>query len=514
MPSTFLGLMDLWVINVSYALSGKDVVCNGGDPNCLRLTSTLGSSNAQQPFSLHGFFGDSLIYYASDNNGGRPAYVWRPGWPTAKLLAAEAALLCTGDAKGASAYCLGNVDDHTSVATQVSTDIFAGAIGDGSKPLAKIGTAIIAVDPETSITNFQVALSPAGDWIAWSARPTAGGVETLNAQKIGDPTTRQVIAEDVTQWAFSHDGQSLFWLRSFSDVTFEGTLEMASFPPAGGAPVTAATLMVSVASYREAGDKGLVVLHDLDLSSGAGDLSIIADRGAPLAVTAVDSNVVGFMDVSRDGRAVLYAKNDQMDPVFGTSTFFFDVHLGGPALQAPCTLANMALSPNVAGFSSSGEDAVWIAIDKRTGQAVGNLTRTATCASQVFSPDLWQWTFVGGEGIVYVENGAANQSNGVDVTLKYGTFTDGALPSSGTATTTTEIQERALLTYASLAPAYPAVVFTVYVGDSVDGLYVSAPLPFTAAHPLPPGGGGPPSGDGGGADAGATDTGNADAGNG
>jgi hypothetical protein len=60
----------------------------------------------------------------------------------------------------------------------------------------------------------------------------------------------------------------------------------------------------------------------------------------------------------------------------------------------------------------------------------------------------------------------------LSVTLRYSSFTGAALPATGTV-----VQEQAGATFAVVPPA-KAVVYSVGVGGSTDGLYVNANLPF------------------------------------
>ena len=67
------------------------------------------------------------------------------------------------------------------------------------------------------------------------------------------------------------------------------------------------------------------------------------------------------------------------------------------------------------------------------------------------------------------------------MTLRYASFTAGALPSSGTV-----IQQRANPTFALMLPYVSAVVYTVNAGGDTDGIYLRGDLPFPATTPPPP----------------------------
>src|SRR5947207_2149811 len=78
------GSADRWVINVTRAAAGRPITCDGTDVNCLRLTSGL-FNDPSSGWRIHGFDGDTLIYYAelgptAVSSFVGPVYGWRPGW--------------------------------------------------------------------------------------------------------------------------------------------------------------------------------------------------------------------------------------------------------------------------------------------------------------------------------------------------------------------------------------------------------------------------------------------------
>ena len=470
-PSSFAGGVDLWVINVSKAVAGKAIRCDSSDLDCLLLTSTLDTANG---LNAHSFFGDTLIY--SDGSG--PIYGWRPGMTAGRKLTSNQANVCIGQSKSDAVLCAQN-QDSTTVPTQTSIDIVAGKLSvGGTAMLPKVATLLLsdAADPST-VPHYQVGLSPTGDWVAWSTRPTAAGVETLSAQKLNDDSTRVVIAEDVSQWDFSADGTSWYWLKSYNYSASGnplGTLQAAPFPPdPGGAPTTGTTIQTSVAAYFPGGNKGVFFFGPLAAANGSASLSVMEDRAQPAQVKLIDRNVIQLISLAHDGRTVVYAKTVVTNT--DGSPGLFDLYAGGLDLAAPCTLTATATSPfPFASLSEPTADAFWGSFNATTGVVVGNYTDLATCRAQPFASDLFAWSSVSNQGIVFADSVIGTSLADADVTLRYAQFTGGALPATGTV-----IQTRANPTFAVTLPSLDAVVYGILAGVDADGIYVKSDLPFT-----------------------------------
>jgi hypothetical protein len=386
LPSaSFPGRTDLWAINVSRAISlpAKQIHCDVSDLDCLLLTSTLYSGD----LTVHGFFGDTLIYYADTGQTVGSAYAWRPGMTAGRRISSNVPLgLCTGQPKSDAVRCLQN-PDSTTVAGQTTVDLVAGNVG-GTAALPKIATLIatLTTDPPPNATapppvKYRAGLSFDGTWIAWSARPTPTGVETLTAQKLGDASTRVVVAEDVSRWAFSRDGAKLYWLKSFnySATAPLGTLQMTDFPPpAAGTPPTVVTLAPDVSFFTSAGDQGLVFLGAQG-AAGA-PVSLLADRAQVSQTKVIDSAVTRLTGLSRDGRVVVYSRSG------------LDLFAGGLDLATPCTLTAGAANPPFGTVSDPPTTAFWA--QPVATQVVGNYTNLATCQTQKFATDLAVWSSV------------------------------------------------------------------------------------------------------------------------
>jgi hypothetical protein len=493
-PSSFLGMDDLWVINASAAARGKAISCTGGDPNCLKLTSALfvplDMQDVRDP-SLHVFDGDTLIFYADNRVAGGftgNVYAWRPGWTQARKIAADTAVLCQGHPTAPAAYCFGNRVQTTMAPVYVSFDLTAGVLKDAEDSLLpKIETLILGVQGDVEdVRKWDASLSPAGDYIAWSARPTAMGVETLSVQKLGDPSTKKVIGDDLSRWAISPDSQKWYWLKGYNhdvDGNNAGTLQMANFPD-GASPVT---LAPRVGEFTASGAKGIV--YRSGLTSGRGDLKIVGDRDSVEATTkVVDTGVLGIWDISNDGKTALYSKTFE-----GVLEPLFDLHVGSSTTEKPCVLVGTDLAARVGTFS--GGTVVWAKYDDNSQRFHGYYTNLANCQSSRFSTSILSFTAIGDDGYMYLDD----SRDPADSTIRATRVTGGMFQA-----TANVIQTRGSSIFSPLLPTLPAVIYTVNVPDHKDknGIYINTTLPFPASMTLPPPDGGTAPPDAGNGDAG------------
>jgi hypothetical protein len=364
------------------------------------------------------------------------------------------------------AFCADNGDASSS--TQATYDLLAGPLpADGGPPLPRVATAIVltAQDPDPTVaTKFQYDLTPDGGYFAWSARPTATGVETLNLKRLGDATPAQVVAADVASWRVSTDGTRWYWLRSYNydAASPSGTLQAAPFP--GGAGPT--TLAAGVGYFSYAGDHDLAFLDGY--AQGAGTFKVVSESAAgTAAVTTIDTGVYGWLDVSPDGTQLLYAKTIHADNTT-------DLWLGSTA-AAPCLLSSAGIGLQIPSFLSSTDAAggglTWARYEASTGEWQGMFTKGAGCASTQFASNVVSWVPIGAEGYTYVDD-SPDQVYG---TLRYIQALGGVL------SRTPAIQTHAEPAYAPLMPALPAVLYVVSGVDTTqDGLYLSGGLPVSA----------------------------------
>lgn len=472
MPSTFAGGNDLWVINVTRAAAGTAIKCDVSDLNCLRLTSTLYTGD----LTLHSFFGDTLIFYADVGQTTASAYAWRPGMNAARRLTNLAPPGgCLGHPTTDAVRCVQN-PDNTTVTTQTTLDLTAGYVTVGvTTPLPKVTTFIasLSTDPaSTTVTQparYRTGFSADGAWLAWSARPNSGGTETLMVQKIGDPSTLVTVAQDLSRWTFSRDGKTIYWLKSYNyDPSVPlGTLQSTPFPvpPAGTAP-TISTIRSSVAFYNPAGDTGLLILGAL--TSGAGQLSLMSDSAQASSSKVLNEMVSQPISLSLNGRDVVYSRTSA--DMFGNGFDF----------GSECSLTTSADAPPFGTYSDPPTYLFWIRPDATIQNYLGYYTSVANCQSHMFATGLWVWSPVKDQGLVYGDEVIFDTVGNADVTLRYASFSGGALPSG------TVIQQRANPTFALMLPYLSAVVYTINAGGGTDGIYLRGDLPFPATTPPAP----------------------------
>lgn len=476
MPSNFAGGDDLWVINVTKAAAGTPIKCDVSDLNCLLLSSTLYTGD----LTLHSFFGDTLIFYADAGQTTAAGYAWRPGMNSARRLTTNALPGgCAGHSRTDAVRCLQN-PDSTTVTTQRTFDLSAGYVTSGSGPLPKVTTFIASLTSDPASTSavtqparYRANLSADGTWIAWSARPDPASPETLVAQKIGDASTRVTIAQDISRWAFSRDGNSLYWLKSFNydPAAPLGTLQSTPFPvPPPATPPTVSTVRPNTSFFAPVGETGLLILGALNSSTGVGQLSLITNSTQSTPAKVLDEAVSQPLSVSLDGRDVVYSRSG------------LDLLANGADFASECTMTTTAAALPFGTFSDPPTTVFWVKPDTMTGKYLGYYTTTANCQSQMFTTGFWTWAPVKDQGLVYGDDVFIDDLGNVgDVTLRYASLTGGALPATGS-----EIQQRANPTFGLLLPYLSAVVYTINTGGSTDGIYLRGDLPFVATPAPPP----------------------------
>ena len=447
----------LWVINISRAIAGVPITCDGTDGNCLRLTNNVSLYSPNYP----AFTGDTLIFSSDSITPGEdftgPVFAWRPGWTAGRRLTANTGVLCFAHATAPVAYCFQNISRTTE---QVSYDLVAGelpAAGGGTLP--KIETMLVRASADPSdVRKFAVRLSPNGEDIAWSARPTATGAETLKTQKLNDDASRKTVAVDVSRWAISADSTKYYWLRGFNHDTAgaaSGTLQMASFPD--GAAQT--TLITDVGEFGEVGSKGIV--FRAGLRAGAGALNVMADRDNPATIKTFDTGVLAVWAIMPDGSGAIYSKTHD-EP-----TELYDLHLTTVTAPSPCALVPEALSPGLASFSG-GSIVSFGRYAAGTNRFDAFYAPVDTCRPQLLASDISRWESIGQEGYIWQDNTAA-ENLGV---IRYSLFRDGSLlPGIPVALASPY--------YSVLLPSLPVIVYTIETNTERDGLYISDGLPFS-----------------------------------
>jgi hypothetical protein len=496
LPGRTLGFNDLWVINVTKAAAAATtpnapaVKCDTTDANCLRLSTGL-YEDVDLGFTLHGFDGDTLIYYEEPSHADGTfvgvVRAWRPGWTGGRKLTSTSGVVCAGSKTSAAALCFDNVVTN-SANTLRTADLHVGVLTDQAGGLLpKVDTLLIAAkDDAEGVRKWRADVSPDGTRVAWSTRADATGPEVLRVQTIGNDASRAVVAEDVSQWIIGPDGQSWFWLKKYNYDQLgapAGTLETAPFP-AGTNPTV---LAAAVGEYDVAGGKGVV--YRANMKDDVGDLIIMPDRATPATVVTLDQQVLFVFDHSKDGTKVAYTKNAESLSAGLSSAPIFDLYVAANDGKRPCAMAASPIAFLAPDFLDSGDYSAWGRLNSVTTEIEGVYTTLATCTTKKFATEVFSWTPIGSEGYVFLDELFLDPDRPDinEATLRYSKLDNGALPARGTS-----IQTRAQFTYAPLLPTLAAVVYEVKAGTSADGLYINASLPFTTKPVVPPPDGGAP----------------------
>jgi hypothetical protein len=466
---------ELWVLDVSKASAGTAVACDGTDASCLRLTQRLYKSRAAG-FADFGFNGDTLVYGENPDRGDSTSSflgvlsAWRPGLAAGHALTSEAGVYCAGRAGSDAVLCFANRAGD-GLLKDLTIDLLAGHLATvGASGLPKMDTLLLTstADAPGAPPRYGFDLSPDGQYVAWSTRAPGDPVEALHASLLDGKGQAIAVARDVSQWAISPDGAAWYWLAGYNyDVAGApaGTLQTAAFPEGGG-PTTLAS---SVGDFDAVGARGLWLRTGV--AAEVGTLQWMADRLAP-AVAVIDAKVLAVLDQARDGSRFLYAKT--FEPVrpapqalTTTTTDLVDVYVGAPGGAAPCVVSATPAASHAL-LSPRGDVVLWERYDAATGVGPGLATTVSSCATAPFATRLGGVLPAGDDGYLFLDD--ADLAAG-EATLRYARVVNGGL-----AVVDPPLQTRAASVFAPLAPALPAVAYTVATGTAADGLYL-APLP-------------------------------------
>jgi len=465
-PSRFsAGAQALYVVNLTAGMAGTPISCGGvtPDPNCLLLTSGFAQDDTHKAF----FQGNTLVYFDSTAT----PYGWRPGMLNGRRLAVVTGAGgdvhdCTPSRLGNAVVCLHDlpVAADAPASTAVQSELLVGAVGAASPPLPAIAT-VISSDSADSQQRFQARIvGSSGERIVWSSRAVPGGPEILNQQLIGDPTTRQVVATDVSKWTISLDGTHWGWLSGYNydGSAPSGTLQLANFPD-GSNPIT---LVPQTATYAFTVGSALAVL-----STAKALMGLVDPVNAPANVTVLDSDVISILSVSKMGH-VAYVK--KYDFVFGLVDLYVQMYDRSSTL---CTLDRLEEVPYGSGltprFLPGGTALLWSRVtnldttDSRL-KAGGRFTELTSCVTTNVDPDVVTMASLGDGRIVY-----SNSYDGGSGTLQTRDVLGGTTLAPGAATVVQTRTDASL----SLYPYLNALAYTVNVGDASDGLYL---------YPVPP----------------------------
>ena len=450
---TTLGNIDLFVVNVSRAAAGTNITCGSpiGDPNCLRLTGGFFEESAP-PVSHAAFFrGDTLVYF---DLTGAP-YGWRPGMANGRMLAANVTPGdvhdCLPATKGTGLLCLQGPLDGT----VIQSDLLVGRLDAvASPPLVKVATVISSNPADGNTPRFGVAFpTPSGDTVAWSSRATPSGPEILKTQELDDATTLRTVASDVTQWTVSPDGGQWYWLSQLvTTATSEtGTLQTAPFVDA----TSPTTLVSRVVDYRVAATGGIVSLTAPGVLQG-----IVDPVGAPTAIVALDTGVVGMLRVSGQGH-VAYTKG--FDSILGLIDLYVR-KLDGTGTRCMLTAQRNALI--YSSFPPGSGAILWARVDLNAplgDPPDGLFTSLSDCRTMTAATGVQRLGLSGDNGVLFTDQG-----DSADATLRLQNVLGGSALDPNPPT----LIETRVDGFFALFPTPNAVLFTVNAGSVDDGLYL------------------------------------------
>jgi hypothetical protein len=449
---------DLFVVNVSRAAAGTPVVCGGimPDRNCLRLTR--GFFQEEGTIVPHGAFfqGDTLVFF---DVFGTP-YGWRPGMLDARVLAQASGgdvHDCFPASKGNAIMCLRDLPEST--LQLIVSDILVGRLDSAVEPpLTRVESVISenGADPSNA-QRFQYGwVTPNGDTLAWSARPTALGPETLRMRKVDDAASLRTIATDVSHWKVSADGARWYWLSKLGTVT--GHLQTAAL--ADGSGVT--TMIPDVHDFTTSSSGAVVAL------TGTLELKSIRNpAAAPTVVTDLAIGVRGMMAVGAEH--VVYLK--QFDPIFPLSDAYTKRIDGTQA--DPCTLTRQVDGIRYGfRFLPDSSGLLWARVTS-LDVPIGDLppidamvTNLTTCSRTIVGSKIGDgdWDLAAANGVTYID-----QADGIDGTLRLRRF---ASPPALDPTPATMIHTR-VEAFVSVFPPPGGILFTVNAGSTKDCLYLN-----------------------------------------
>jgi hypothetical protein len=479
-PSSEGGITsELWVMNISKAITGVPVSCDQDGADCFRLTSNLfiGSQlwGVSHPYDTR-FDGDTLIFYADarpdtpDPYVG-PAFAWRPGWSHARQLTTSQGGLCYADHRAAVAFCTDSVviqkNPNEFGPNYRELDLLAGPIEDpAGAALPKVGH--LAADGADSL-SWRARFSAGSEYFAFSSFSQATDVEAVNVVKMSDAgrIVPSVILPNVAEWEIAHDASKIYFLEGYDRKLLQyaqGTLMLADFPSGQSSTL----LHADVADYQLLGaqgevftnvDKGVAfyTLYPNDFWT----LSLMHDRTSPSQVFRIGQQP-NYAQVATDGKhAVFLEARDRAAYAERTD---------GTGL---CMLTNDSHAETYGTqFSESGGHVFWIEYGRSgNGSEEGWYARPEECAEKTKYGDyVTRSGVVGDDFVVFMGGDVTDRTSW----LQYAPLvTDG----STTAPSPTIIVEKPSTATRTGSGDSTFVLYTKPVEASDPGLYLFGPLP-------------------------------------
>jgi hypothetical protein len=345
---------ELWVVNVTRALAGEAIPCDGSSDGCLRLTDRLYTGIKLQSYSHpegHRFEGDTLLYLADAHPGSAAldryeglVWAWRPGWRAPRALTSDRGVLCRASAEIPYALCVDGATDRP----RLEFDLRAGRLEDREDATLPLIERIAPLQGGSVVWSAE--LSAAADafvYSSWRAGEPGETLRMIPLRDLGTAPARDVVTEG-TRWSISGDGRGVYFLRGVGSNR-PGTLWSADFPGGGAL----ARIADDVSWFQPLGvprrqASGVAVLSDL--RGFEGSLYLHRDRARPESRTKVaddvhawylseDERFTFILQVDGQGERGLLADNDR-----GTTC-----RLGSSA----------AVSVNAASFAGSLDAVFW-----------------------------------------------------------------------------------------------------------------------------------------------------------
>ena len=410
------GATELWVVNVSWALTHAPVACDEASQNCLRLTTDLWTGSQlwgpSHPYT-HRFDGDTLIFHADAPADVRepyegPVYAWRPGWPVARRISGERGVVCNGHRLSAAVYCIDALDVDIepdalfSAPVWRSFDLIAGVLdADTAEPLSLVEHISF---PTGDSSAFRAQFTRSGDKLAYSSVLEGATHETLRWVALDGPLpfAPQAVLEDAAQWELAHDGAAAYVLRGFSRETRLGTLAVVDFPSGDNVRSIATDVLHldPVGAFDDLlsdDDHGLG--YDRVTPSGEA-FELIADRTKLDQIQSVAINVEGPRLSANGAHTTFFQSTGEVWPV---------AKVARNDGSGSCTL-NTALQAETYGarFSPDSQRVLWIEYG-RSGSEEGWSADPSTCGQRAKFGDWVLGYSVVGEFVVF-EGGDAEDS--------------------------------------------------------------------------------------------------------
>jgi hypothetical protein len=478
LPNKQIGLTDLWVMNVTQAIGGAAIKCDGTDANCKLLIPPGGNPAlgtqlwTGQPMdgpihpTTHRFDGDTLVFHAqADENVDQysgPIYAWRPGWGAPRQISqGKSAYSCSAHFTAESFVCIENLTSTT----PLTFDLTGGRLAAGAKLIKKIYPFV----PGGQSSQWRAALTRDGSMLAFSTGgPTALEPETLYTANFDAPDQVTMVRPRVSRWSISADGTKIYYLANYNYNTMgapAGTMTMADFPSG----LNEKTLAPSVGAIQVLADgqvdKGIGFFDNV--VAGKATYKIMSNRLVPTQVVTVITNIGGVLALTRDLRFLYFYKDFDQDNQ--TTTDGYIVRTDGSA--TPCTLTSTLESDQFGSpFTQNGSMVLWVDnIDQIDGVGEGWMANPEGCTGRrKFADKMDFWFLHGNDGMVYSDQ----------ATLDYSTLEVMTFPGGNTLGTPTAIQSQVNRIYGVL-PDFKGLIYTVVNSPaSSDGIFLYSKLPF------------------------------------